>query len=117
MVQDPDLREEGKIQSAAEDKPPQESSPSTRTAHRCTPSALRRRENMQMARAFSPFPPENAQDRTAPARETTADLDGSHRKTHIRHCLWEFHSLPAQFAPWLLWQIFLSRVGRAGVSP
>src|SRR5262249_15768241 len=26
-------------------------------------------------------PPENARDRTAPARETTADLDGSHRKT------------------------------------
>src|SRR5215470_4946650 len=98
MLQDLDLRDEGRIQSAVRDKLPQESSPLTRTAHRCKPSAPPRRENMQMVTAFFPFPPENARDRTAPARETTADLDGSHRKTRIRRCPLEFHILPAQFA-------------------
>ena len=75
-VEDPGLPDEGKIQIAAEDTLPQESSPSMRTAHRCKPSDLPRRENMQMATPFLPSHPENAQDRTAPVRETTADLDG-----------------------------------------
>src|SRR5262245_36418628 len=117
MVQDPGLPDGEKIQIAAEDTLPQESSPSTRTAHRCKPSALPRRGNMQMARAFFPSRPENARDRTVPVRETTADLDGSHRKTHILRCPLEFHILPTQFALWLLWQILQSREGRAGVFP
>src|SRR5215471_1062362 len=90
MVQELGLQDEGKIQIAAEDMLPQESSLSTRSAHRCKSSALLRRENMQTARAFFPSRPENARDRTAPVAETTADLDGSRRKTHIRCCPLEF---------------------------